>query len=43
MNELLTLNDSVDLIIPGGGEGLIRFVTENSRIPVIQHFKGVCH
>lgn len=43
MNELLTLNDSVDLIIPRGGEGLIRFVTENSRIPVIQHFKGVCH
>lgn len=43
MNELLTLNDYVDLIIPRGGEGLIRFVTENSRIPVIQHFKGVCH
>lgn len=43
MNELLTLSDSVDLIIPRGGEGLIRFVTENSRIPVIQHFKGVCH
>ncbi|GAC16274.1 glutamate-5-semialdehyde dehydrogenase [Aliiglaciecola lipolytica] len=43
MNELMTLNDSIDLIIPRGGEGLIRFVTENSRIPVIQHFKGVCH
>ncbi|MBE1298376.1 MAG: glutamate-5-semialdehyde dehydrogenase [Alteromonadaceae bacterium] len=43
MNELLTLNQYIDLIIPRGGEGLIRFVSENSRIPVIQHYKGVCH
>ncbi|MDM7862005.1 glutamate-5-semialdehyde dehydrogenase [Alteromonas sp. ASW11-36] len=43
MNELLTLNDSIDLVIPRGGEGLIRFVSEHSRIPVIQHFNGVCH
>lgn len=43
MNELLTLNEDIDLIIPRGGEGLIRFVSENSRIPVIQHYKGVCH
>ncbi|GAA0855040.1 glutamate-5-semialdehyde dehydrogenase [Aliiglaciecola litoralis] len=43
MNELMTLHQDIDLIIPRGGEGLIRFVTENSRIPVIQHFKGVCH
>ncbi len=43
MQELMTLSDDVDLIIPRGGEGLIRYVTENSRIPVIQHFKGVCH
>lgn len=43
MNELMTLNESIDLIIPRGGEGLIRFVSENSRIPVIQHYKGVCH
>ena len=43
MAELLTLNELVDLIIPRGGEGLIRYVSENSRIPVIQHFKGVCH
>jgi glutamate-5-semialdehyde dehydrogenase len=43
MNELMTLNESIDLIIPRGGEGLIRFVCENSRIPVIQHYKGVCH
>ena len=35
--------DSIDLIIPRGGEGLINFVTENSTIPVIQHYKGVCH
>jgi len=31
------------LVIPRGGEGLIRFVSENSRIPVIKHYKGVCH
>jgi len=43
MNELMGLNQYVDLIIPRGGEGLIRFVSENSRIPVIQHYKGVCH
>ena len=43
MNELLTLSQYVDLIIPRGGEGLIRHVTENSRIPVIRHYKGVCH
>ena len=43
MAELLTLTELVDLIIPRGGEGLIRYVSENSRIPVIQHFKGVCH
>ena len=43
MNELMTLSEDIDLIIPRGGEGLIRFVSENSQIPVIQHFKGVCH
>ena len=43
MNEMLTLSESIDLVIPRGGEGLIRFVTKNSQIPVIQHFKGVCH
>lgn len=43
MNELMTQTETVDLIIPRGGEGLIRFVSENSRVPVIQHFKGVCH
>ncbi|MBW2609796.1 MAG: glutamate-5-semialdehyde dehydrogenase [Deltaproteobacteria bacterium] len=40
---LLSLEDHVDIIIPRGGEGLIRFVTENSRIPVLKHYKGVCH
>ena len=41
--ELLKLEGVVDLIIPRGGEGLIRAVTENSRIPVLKHYKGVCH
>jgi glutamate-5-semialdehyde dehydrogenase len=40
---LLQQEESVDLIIPRGGEGLIRFVSENSRIPVLKHYKGVCH
>ncbi len=33
----------VDLAIPRGGEALIRFVTDNARVPVVQHYKGVCH
>ena len=40
---LLKLNEYVDLIIPRGGEALIRKVTESSSIPVIKHYKGVCH
>lgn len=43
MIELLKLDEYIDLVIPRGGEGLIRFVSENSRIPVIKHYKGVCH
>jgi glutamate-5-semialdehyde dehydrogenase len=43
IHELLKLDRYVDLIIPRGGEGLIRTVTENSTIPVIKHDKGVCH
>jgi glutamate-5-semialdehyde dehydrogenase len=43
LTELLRLDDLIDLVIPRGGEGLIRFVAEHSRIPVIKHFKGVCH
>jgi glutamate-5-semialdehyde dehydrogenase len=41
--EMLKLEGVIDLIIPRGGEGLIRTVTENSRIPVLKHYKGVCH
>jgi len=40
---MLQMDDNIDLIIPRGGEGLIRFVAENSRIPVLKHYKGVCH
>jgi glutamate-5-semialdehyde dehydrogenase len=40
---LLKQEEFVDLIIPRGGEGLIRFVVENSKIPVLKHYKGVCH
>ena len=43
MFELIQQRDSIDVIIPRGGEGLINFVTDNSKVPVIQHFKGVCH
>jgi glutamate-5-semialdehyde dehydrogenase len=43
LRELLTFSETIDLVIPRGGEGLIRFVSENSRIPVLKHFKGVCH
>jgi len=43
MLEMLKLEEYIDLIIPRGGEGLIRFVVDNSRIPVIKHYKGVCH
>jgi glutamate-5-semialdehyde dehydrogenase len=41
--ELLQQKESVDLVIPRGGEGLIHFVSDNSKIPVIQHYKGICH
>lgn len=43
VNHLLALDELIDLVIPRGGEGLIRFVAENSRIPVLKHYKGVCH
>ncbi|MCP4687839.1 MAG: glutamate-5-semialdehyde dehydrogenase [Desulfobacterales bacterium] len=43
VNALLSQEESIDLIIPRGGEGLIRFVVENSSIPVLKHYKGVCH
>ncbi len=40
---MIELDGIVDVIIPRGGEGLIRFVAENARVPVIRHYKGVCH
>lgn len=43
MVELLQMSDLIDLAIPRGGEGLIRFVAEHARVPVIKHYKGVCH
>jgi glutamate-5-semialdehyde dehydrogenase len=43
VNELLQLEEYIDLIIPRGGEDLIRAVVANSKVPVIKHYKGVCH
>ncbi len=43
VHELLQLEEYIDLIIPRGGEELIRAVVANSKIPVIKHYKGVCH
>jgi len=43
VNIMLAQEEYLDLIIPRGGEGLIRFVSETSRIPVLKHYKGVCH
>jgi glutamate-5-semialdehyde dehydrogenase len=43
MRVLLGLSGLVDLVIPRGGEGLVRFVTEHAKVPVIQHYQGVCH
>ncbi|MCP3952579.1 MAG: glutamate-5-semialdehyde dehydrogenase [Desulfobacterales bacterium] len=43
VNILLEQEDFIDLIIPRGGEGLIRFVVAHSKIPVLKHYKGVCH
>lgn len=43
MLELIKLEGLIDLCIPRGGEGLIRFVVENARVPVVKHYQGVCH
>jgi len=43
ITHLVQLEDCVDLVIPRGGEALIRAVTEFARVPVIKHYKGVCH
>ncbi|MFA5356576.1 MAG: glutamate-5-semialdehyde dehydrogenase [Candidatus Omnitrophota bacterium] len=40
---LLKMDDRIDLVMPRGGEGLIKRVVELSRIPVIKHYKGICH
>ena len=43
IREILRQTETVDLAIPRGGEALIRYVTEHARVPVVQHYKGVCH
>ena len=43
MAELIRRDQEVDLVIPRGGEGLIRYITSNATVPVIQHYKGICH
>ena len=43
VRELVGLTGLLDLVIPRGGEGLVRFVSENARVPVVLHYKGVCH
>jgi len=43
MTALIRRDREIDLVIPRGGEGLIRYVTEHATVPVIQHYKGVCH
>lgn len=43
VEEMLQLEEDIDVIIPRGGEELIRFVVSHSKIPVIKHYKGVCH
>ena len=43
MAEMLRAERWIDVLIPRGGEGLIRYVSENARVPVIKHYKGVCH
>jgi glutamate-5-semialdehyde dehydrogenase len=43
VNVLIGLDELIDIVIPRGGEGLIRFVTSHSKVPVLKHYKGVCH
>jgi len=43
VHELLQQDETIDLVIPRGGEGLIHYVCQHSRIPVVRHYKGVCH
>ena len=41
--DLIGLENWVDVVIPRGGEGLVRFVAENAKIPVLKHYEGICH
>ncbi|MCP4411992.1 MAG: glutamate-5-semialdehyde dehydrogenase, partial [Gammaproteobacteria bacterium] len=43
VRQLLEQVESIDLVIPRGGEGLVKYVVDNSRIPVLAHYKGLCH
>ncbi|MGL1931512.1 MAG: glutamate-5-semialdehyde dehydrogenase [Desulfotalea sp.] len=43
VGELIKQDEFIDMVIPRGGEGLIRFVNDNATIPVLKHYKGVCH
>jgi glutamate-5-semialdehyde dehydrogenase len=43
VTELLRQEELIDLVIPRGGESLIRFVVEHAKMPVLKHYKGVCH
>ncbi len=43
VRELVQMDDRVDVVIPRGGESLIRAVMEHARVPVLKHYKGVCH
>ena len=43
IENLLKLNEYIDVVIPRGGHGLINYVSENAKMPVIAHFKGLCH
>lgn len=43
VNELLELNEYIDVVIPRGGDKLVKFVHENAKMPVIAHFQGLCH
>src|SRR5678816_3353419 len=43
IRDRVALDELIDLCIPRGGEGLIRYVSEHARVPVIKHYKGVCH
>ena len=43
VRELVQMDDRVDVVIPRGGESLIRAVVQHARVPVLKHYKGVCH